>query len=870
MSRAEDRSGPGPAAALRARGAIEEALFALPDIPLAFDRLDLRDRLLRAIQCTYAVLDTPVVAAAHLDGLREAAAMAGEGRALLARAGDAAAVAPLGRALGRLDAAGAALRDGAEAVAQIQMARRHELIGGRLEGGPPPPRPFRASVGVPELHALARAPLSPHVEVGARVPIVAPAAPPPPPPRPRSFAELSAFASGASSPPAGGGDAPPPAALAAPLLAAPPAAQLASLPFEPAIGEVEALRRLGRDCLEDIAALRNLRKPNALESWLDQGPFEQRLLDTLDAFAALGGAVLPLVSLFHAEARAPDPERGFAVALALGCIDGADTVAAAVMTLKQSAPEELEGWFEGFWLAPSPAIDEAMCDLCDSARPDLVALALDVLHARGTTPEAVVLGLSGRAEPPIAWRVARALATALPRRDAIERLEQLCAEARDDAVLLAGIESLLRRGHGPAVAMLRSAADASPARAGAALPLLCLAGRAGDLDRLLTAANAAPSPRLVRGLGRFGHVASLGALLDCLHHGDRAVVVAASEALERITGAGLRETVEEPWEVDLPPGAAEAGALPVPTRRVERVAADPERWQAWIGQHARHLDPRVKMRAGVPFTPVQVVDELEARATPPWAREEAALELALVTGLSSRFSPHDWVARQQRHLAELRGRVAALGAAPGASSLGLWKESDRPAARPSPRPPAEAPADAAATDDAPGDALPPSTAKPSALAARVPALPFARVEPAAAPPGPEAPARPGRAWAAVTVALPAGPPLPASPLPFSPGARDAPRQAACPDADAGRAAAGAPELRLTLAQHASLCAELAVSPGAAEAIYARYGLESREERAAVDAAWRRRLADAPAERAAWQELYRRYNAYFTGRGAPPG
>lgn len=36
-----------------------------------------------------------------------------------------------------------------------------------------------------------------------------------------------------------------------------------------------------------------------------------------------------------------------------------------------------------------------------------------------------------------------------------------------------------------------------------------------------------------------------------------------------------------------------------------------------------------------------------------------------MTGVTSTFSPHDWVARQKRHVAELRERVSATGIAPG-------------------------------------------------------------------------------------------------------------------------------------------------------------------------------------------------------------
>jgi hypothetical protein len=1027
----EDRSAPGPCAALLARSAIEEVLLAIQDIPVDLDRHDLRDRLLRAIHCTFAVRDTPVISAAHLDGLREAASMASESRTLLTRVGDPAVIDPLRRAVERLDTAVAALREGADAVAQIQLARRHELVGDHVSGGLPPARTFRASVGLPELHAPPRPPLLPHVIMEPRAPLPAPPRPPPRTPRPSTFEELEAFANASAAP-----------IDDDPVVDEGLPDEPAILYFEPAIAEVDALRHLGRDCLEDIAGLRNLRKPNALESWIDQGPFEQRLLDNIDAFAALGGAVLPLVSLFHAEARSPDPERAFAVALTLGCIDGSDTVGTAVMTLKQSPPEELPGWLEGFWLAPSPAIDVAMADLCTSSRPSLVALALDVLHARGRTPDDVVMSLLDRSEPEIATRVARALATALPRREAIDRLERICNTTSDDDLFLTAVESLLHRAHSPAVDILRRIIDAptSPARGRRALPLLCLVGRAGDLDRLLAAANAAPTARLLRGLGRFGHVELLGTLLNFLEHKDKDVVEAAAEALERITGAGLRETIEEPWEIELPPEATDAGGIPVPTRRVERIVTDPAPWSAWVRDKARRLDAKRKTRGGGPFTPPQIMTELEAKTTPLERREEAALELALVTGLRFQFSPHDWVARQRRHLSELRTRVAALAVEPGAWSYGLVREAEQPAvhppasllgeasvpgptirtpnAPPGPRWPlasmtdarplqhpahagsertetgavvAQAvgyesqsspllvpPLESASTERHQTYEVPePSVDATMAMPAFVPkaSLPFRPAGPgyegrpdprvleqvvtsrdpvdvaetAAAPLRPQNPVLPFRnigssqrgtireveqhSSASVSSTLstplsPTAPPLPFRPtqlspeqscgqiaptseqqfdsttsstmtgpmtviplgpvMPFRPPADGSgptsslSRPTVEPAYGAGSPSSSAPsplpgqptplevENVLSLAQYASLCAELAVFPWAAEAIFQRYGLEVRETRYAVDAAWKERLRCDRGQHEAWQQMYRSYHDYWTKRGAPAG
>ncbi|WP_437721815.1 hypothetical protein [Sorangium sp. So ce861] len=162
---------------------------------------------------------------------------------------------------------------------------------------------------------------------------------------------------------------------------------------------------------------------------------------------------------------------------------------------------------------------------------------------------------------------------------------------------------------------------------------------------------------------------------------------------------------------------------------------------------------------------------------------------------------------------------------------------------------------------------------------RSPAIPFAPMAPATAAgapvssrPAPQAPAELGET--SLSVAIPrellkqtargqtavTGATSPSSTTPPSPS----------PPSKAGNSdpapLAEAIEVVLPLAQYAALCAELALSPDAAEAVFQRYGLGSSEMRSAVDAAWKARLSKAPAEYAKWQEMYRRHYAHFAKRG----
>jgi len=83
-------------------------------------------------------------------------------------------------------------------------------------------------------------------------------------------------------------------------------------------------------------------------------------------------------------------------------------------------------------------------------------------------------------------------------------------------------------------------------------------------------------------------------------------------------------------------------------------------------------------------------------------------------------------------------------------------------------------------------------------------------------------------------------PLPPA-LPFAPSAR--------------RSSSSEKDVQSDLSTYASLCAELAVFPRDAEAIFAKYGLASKEKRASVDDGWKGRLRADPALYAEWQRLY---------------
>jgi hypothetical protein len=665
---------PSPAHALArdARAALEDALLSLASIEAPFDREGARDRLLGAIAHATTALDTGPLAPAHLAALAEGEARAREAIALLAAiAGGTPAL-----ATAPLAVAAAALREGHELAVREQLARRDELHGDAIVDAPAA-RPFRASEGVPALHGFARAPILPRVDVGASPP--APLEPPPRVAPPRTLAELDAFARAASS-----------GALASRAAAALAFAEEPTegapaplpLPYEPACEEVEVLRRLARSLLEDVAGARALRIPSPIETWVDQARSEARLLASLDALASIGPSALPVALLFHAEAPAPDPGRAFAVAVTLGSIEGHDAAHAVALLARQSAPEERRGFVDGLALASSPAIDEAVARLAVSAAPPaIVALALDVLHRRGATPDDVARRLAWRTEPAIAWRAARALGSSLPHDEAVVRLDAMIEAGGDDDLRIAAIEAELRRGHVAAIERLRAIVDGPPSPLGArAIALLALVGDGDDVGRMARALEAAPTPELARAIGRFGHVGLVPQLLALVERGADDLGLAAAEALARLLGAGPREEVEATWDLGVPLDPALAAMATLPRRRVVRAAADARAFREVLAARAGAIDPRRKLRRGAPLTALAIVDEIAEPTTPPPDRVEAARELALLAPEIAPIDLDGWVARQ---LAELAAARALLGRTPRAS--GAFYREARSAAAIAPR-----------------------------------------------------------------------------------------------------------------------------------------------------------------------------------------
>lgn len=182
---------------------------------------------------------------------------------------------------------------------------------------------------------------------------------------------------------------------------------------------------------------------------------------------------------------------------------------------------------------------------------------------------------------------------------------------------------------------------------------LALAGSEQDLPLLLSSQMPEEfTPIVIKALGLQGHIQAIPHLLKALAHSDEAHQIGAAEALDLITAAGLRETVEieEPANEIAPQdvlGAApkenkssEDSPAPI-IRKVERICIDPARWSQWWQQQQKNFQSGVRFRHGKPFDLGVLVDALAHFETSYETRQLTYLELVIRSGQSIGFEP-DW------------------------------------------------------------------------------------------------------------------------------------------------------------------------------------------------------------------------------------
>ncbi len=374
----------------------------------------------------------------------------------------------------------------------------------------------------------------------------------------------------------------------------------------------------------------------------------------------------------RAEAPATGPRHSFAAAFTLASVDGEAAVAEAVRAAPLCHPDDRAAFAMALGLAApvSPgerategSLSKALLALLPGSDSPVLRLACEALRLRGAAPFAESVVLLNHPAGSVVAEAARTLTAACRARPEVEAGRAILGRALADATgsrALALAEAQLSLGDPGGLAFARASLTreiAAPhltdeSRLGC-LRLLALGGEAGDVELFFRSLE--PLGADATAVGWFGHadlvewlVASFEAASDARRASGgppHAFEVAASAALDRITGAARQGQLEGP---EGPHGLAEASS-----------------WRSFWRMARTRFERGVRYRFGEPFTPAMTLDELEGAAAPA-DRREAATELAAASGGAARVELGSLAARQRDDLAAARAWLASAGYAPGA------------------------------------------------------------------------------------------------------------------------------------------------------------------------------------------------------------
>lgn len=562
---------------------------------------------------------------------------------------------------------------------------------------PPPPEPeLRASLRLPRLHTLARPNLVAKIRV-ARAIAPEVTSPPPEIAPPTTFEELTAAVAsmrerGAARarPPA-----PPPespaatgAAESAPADAVTPNALVAAPERAWSRARLTEERALG--AFEEVLLAWIQRLPIAGERWQSAIFIEQRLLAGVDALAALGPVALAHLDALTLGNPTCTPAHLSALTLALGCIDGRDTLALAERLLHEResvSPEWADAFGAALALVPHPDASRLAFRYAHSPHVAHRALGIRTLVRRGVF-DRELLERAALDEPAVAAAALPTFAQITTRDEARSVLDHAIERSEEHAELRAAtVRALSANCHLSAEAILfRDFQSKDSAEAG--ILLAQNSGRSGA-DKLLEWVRPRPTAAGAEALGWTGLVEAVPTLIAALGSADEPIQAACAEALERITGARLLEEVEiEPERImdpDVPDPVPEQGpslAQRVSSPRdqpeagspdrVQRITRDPQRWRAWWAQNGGNFQRAQRYRRGYPWSPHIVWTELGRALATPADRRWLKHELSLRTGAILGCDPHDFVAQQELVLAAFEPTALAGRGTPGA-----WSEAQR-------------------------------------------------------------------------------------------------------------------------------------------------------------------------------------------------
>jgi uncharacterized protein (TIGR02270 family) len=466
-----------------------------------------------------------------------------------------------------------------------------------------------------------------------------------------------------------------PVDFTAPDAPAPAAAQPGLEPWLAACAnqrEPEFLEAMAGESLEEIAALRNRRAPTPLSTFRDPFPWEERLLAQLDALLACGEGALQAGVARVADSEIEDPDALFAVLLALGCVARSSALEDGLRLVRLAGERDragIEAAVEAFQVMPHPMTASAVRPLLGDPAPALREFALRVLSHRNALAAPEAAARLDDADPSVVASATAAFAT-LPRRDLPGSLTSLL-EHPHPAVVRAALWTLLRHGdvrfRSKATELCRGT---SPLKVDALWTLALFGGRS-DSPTVREAVHDPPSPDALLAAAAFGDLALVERFLDLLEDTREELRAAASSALARLTGGTLQEERVVPADASAPagPGGRAFYAEPLPPQRVSEPSVDRRAWTRWWSDLRPRINQGMRTRWGRPWSPAEVLAEMEHGPGERRHRERLHIELALCAGdQAPPYRALDFVARQETAIAAWRAWVAAAGTSTGSGS----------------------------------------------------------------------------------------------------------------------------------------------------------------------------------------------------------
>ncbi|WP_437601956.1 hypothetical protein WMF28_10085 [Sorangium sp. So ce590] len=452
----------------------------------------------------------------------------------------------------------------------------------------------------------------------------------------------------------------------------------------PPLDEGAFVRRWARECFDEIGMLGLQRAPLPGDDWRACQALETRLINAIDALAALGPIAMAHVEPMAMDAPVANPMSMFAVAMIGGCIEGRDALAGAERVLHRFGPNDpavAEAFAAAMKLAPNPFVRSVLRSLYASAEFGCRAIAVEVLAHRGWLEPDDLAALAEEQEPRILALALPALAAA--RHPALERALGRALAQGDTHLQAAALDATALAAHPRAAAAARAAADG--ALGDRALVRLAIAGGENDARWLLGRMQEKTTPAAVEAVGWAGWVGAVPALLQLLEAEDKETKLAAGAALDRLLGANLVDLIEV-----MPEALATVDVVdpdPESPRRRESLAAlvshprdqppagsaetlevpstDPARWRAYWAAYADRHPPRLRVRRGQAYSPSVSLYELDRLSASPEDRRRLHRELAARTGKLTPFDPFDFVHTQERSLETWASFVRASAETPG-------------------------------------------------------------------------------------------------------------------------------------------------------------------------------------------------------------